>query len=112
MLLSRRMHQPRIGSASLTCERVIAPSFLFRRVEYRELVQDERITKPFVGADSERNRHRILVMLDGKSYENVGGVETSVIDGEAFYTPAHCSQSGRYGGAEILEIEWDPGSMD
>ncbi|HVH42486.1 MAG TPA: hypothetical protein VM925_09085, partial [Labilithrix sp.] len=110
MLLSHRTNTPGFGAASVSVDRAIAPGFLVRRATLREVVQDERITKPLLGVDSERSRHRIVVVLQGKTCESIDGVEMSLADGQVFFVPAHSVHAGRYGG-DVVEIEWDPGAL-
>ncbi len=97
-----------IGRALLSLDRVIAPSFVVKRVTLREVVQDERFTKDTLGVDCDRARHRLLVVLDGETREFVGGKETPVRADEAFFVPAGTDYASRAGNCDLLELEWDP----
>jgi hypothetical protein len=111
VLLSHRRHAPPIGRAHLAVDRAIAGSFLVKRVALEEVVQDERLTKPLLGVDSERARRRIAIVLRGESRDLVDGAEVVLGEGDGIYVTEKTTCASRWSG-DIIEIEWDPGTLD
>jgi hypothetical protein len=108
VLVSHRRHALPLGRALLMLDRAIAPSFVLKRVALREVVQDERFTKPILGVDCARDRHRVVVVLQGTTREFAVGRETALSEGDAFFVPAGTTYASRAGDCDLLELEWDP----
>jgi hypothetical protein len=111
VLLSHRRHAPPIGRASLSIDRAIAGTFVVKRVTLEDVVQDERLTKASLGVDSERPRRRLAIVLRGESHDFVDGAEIALAEGDAIHVAEKIPCASRWSG-DMIEIEWDPGTLD
>jgi len=85
---------------------------LLRRLRFVGLVQDERLTKPTLGVDSQRARRRLSIVLGGETGEFVAGSgDQRLTRGDALYVAEGVPYASRLGECDALEIEWEPGTF-
>jgi AraC-like DNA-binding protein len=95
----------------MVLNRLVEKSFLVRHVRMYGVVQDERLTRSLLGVDSSHPRDTIAIVLHGQSHDEVGGRSFAVPSGHASLAPANSVSSSRSTNCEVLEIEWDPGTL-
>ncbi|CAN5916901.1 hypothetical protein BH11MYX4_BH11MYX4_69660 [soil metagenome] len=109
MLVSHRRHAP-LGPPSRLCielDRVLAPSWIARRVRLSGAVQDEHMTTQ-LGKGTQAERARLKIVLVGRLEATVGGRTFELRAGDFLVMPriAECLTCG--GDDETLELDWDP----
>lgn len=109
MLVSHRRHAP-IAGICIELDRLLAPSWIARRVRLAGVVQDESLTAG-LGKGTASERVRLDVVLRGRLEATVGGRSFVIGPGDFLLVPrlAACVTRGD-GDNEILELDWDPGA--
>lgn len=106
MLVSHRRHEIPFAGTELSLDRLVAPTFLLRRVTIRGFVQDERFTKSTLGVDCSAPRHRLAIVLDHELRDYVRDRTVTVTAGQASFVPVGTAYASRFGDGELLELEW------
>lgn len=106
MLVSHRRHAP-IAGICIELDRLLAPSWIARRVRLSGVVQDESVTSG-LGKGTASERVRLDVVLCGRLEAMVGGRSFALGPGDFLLVPrlAACVTRGD-GDNEILELDWD-----
>jgi len=106
MLVSHRRHAP-IAGICVELDRLLAPSWIARRVRLEGVVQDESLTTG-LGKGTASERVRLDVVLRGRLEATVGGRSFALGPGDFLLVPrlAECVTQGD-GDNEILELDWD-----
>ena len=106
MLVSHRRHAP-IAGICIELDRLLAPSWIARRVRLSGVVQDESLTTG-LGKGTASERVRLDVVLRGRLEATVGGRSFALGPGDFLLVPrlAACVTRGD-GDNEILELDWD-----
>ncbi len=106
MLYSQRRHAPDLCGAEIGLYRAIGDRVVFRRVDIRGLIHDERLLM----APLRVERLRLTVVLMGELCAYVGGTERTLRPGEYIATRIGAMRT-RGETSVTFELDWDPGSI-
>lgn len=110
MLVSHRWHSPPIDGVRLELDRVVCPTWVFRRARVCGLTQDERLTTKSLGRGAPVGRSRLVVSLGGRAVLFAHGREIEIGRGGAVVVSDLGEVDVRAEEGLAFEIDWEPSS--